>query len=328
MSSVVSVPVRSVSTQTDMTAPDLSLIFSLKGAAAAEASAGRKRWWSHRSRRGATGSQPASPEEQQARSSGGAAAAAAAEELHPDVWPPLPHKYFWTLAEKYGRQSYRPRSYKYEVKALDCDAEEMSAWARHRFGLFLEERCLHDWWTYARHGQLPWPVEQGTTFEKYDFSGSQLELDPLDAEVVYHGTYPECFCRTSYFGLQDSSQRNGLGHDCRTTFDALFTAESMEHAMHYAWPANFLQDNLYYGLLFELVIDKRRVFQRRRGEVLVPAKFARIRALYLLTNLWIRESGHKCAEWDPSLEFLPVCLKRRQGQLLMPYAARESPWHN
>ena len=84
MSSVVS-----VSTQTDMTAPDLSLIFSLKGAAAAEASAGRKRWWSHRSRRGATGSQPASPEEQQARSSGGAAAAAAVEELHPDVWPPL-----------------------------------------------------------------------------------------------------------------------------------------------------------------------------------------------------------------------------------------------
>ena len=91
MSSVVSVPVRSVSvsTQTDMTAPDLSLIFSLKGAAAAEASAGRKRRWSHRSRRGATGSQPASPEEQQARSSGGAAAAAAVEELHPDVWPPL-----------------------------------------------------------------------------------------------------------------------------------------------------------------------------------------------------------------------------------------------
>ena len=91
MSSVVSVPVRSVSvsTQTDMTAPDLSLIFSLKGAAAAEASAGRKRRWSHRSRKGATGSQPASPEEQQARSSGGAAAAAAVEELHPDVWPPL-----------------------------------------------------------------------------------------------------------------------------------------------------------------------------------------------------------------------------------------------
>ena len=327
MSSVVSVPVRSVSTQTDMTAPDLSLIFSLKGAAAAEASAGRKRRWSHRSRKGATGSQPASPEEQQARSSGGAAAAAAVEELHPDVWPPLPHKYFLTLAEKYGRQSYRPRSYKYEVKALDCDAEEMSAWARHRFGLFLQERCLHALWTYARHGELPWPMG-GTTFEKYDFSGSQLELDPLHAEVVYHGTYPECFCRTSYFGLQDSSQRNGLGHDCRTTFDALFTAESMEHAMHYAWPANFLLDNLYYGLLFELVIDKRHVLQRRRGEVLVPAKFAHIRALYLLTNLWIRESGHKCAVWDPSLEFLPVCLKRSQGQLLTPYAARKTAWHN
>ena len=324
MNSVVSV--RAVSTQTDITAPDLSLIFSLKG--------GRQRRRSQRSlgvssRRGATGSQPASPEEQQARSSGGAAAAAAAEDLaHPDLWPPLPRKYFLTLAKNFGRHSRRPKSYKYEVKALACDAGSMSAWARYRFGLFLKERLLHDRWAHARNGELQWPMGQGTTYEKYEFMGSQLELDPLDAEVVYHGTYPECFCRMSYCGLQESSQHNGLGHDCRTKFDAAFTADAMEHAMHYAWPANFLQDNLYYGLLFELEIDKQHVLERRKGEVLVPAKFARIRAVYLLTNLWIREGGEKCAEWDPSLEFLPVCLKRRQGQLLTPDAARKTAWHN
>ena len=243
------------------------------------------------------------------------------------MWPPLPRKYYLTLAENYGRQSRRCKSYKYEVKALACDAGSMSTWARYRFGLFLQERCLDDWWAYASHGEFPWPG-QGTTFEKYDFMGNQLELDTLHAEVVYHGTYPECICRTSYCGLQDSSQHNGLGHDCRTKFDALFTAESMEHAMAYTWPANFLQDNLYYGLLFELVIDKRHVLERRKGEVLVPAKFARIRAVYLLTNLSIQEGGQKCAVWNPSLEFLPSCLKRRQGELLTPYAVRKTAWHN
>ena len=155
-----------------------------------------------------------------------------------------------------------------------------------------------------------------------------MQVDPKDAEVVYHGTYPECFARACYCGLQESSQHNGLGHDCRTTFDALFTADSMEHAMRYAWPANFLQDNLYYGLLLELVIDKRHVLERRRGEVLVSACGAHIKAVYLLTNLGIRDGGEKCAEWDPSLEFLPVCLKRRQGVLLTPSPRRRTAWHN
>ena len=309
--------VRSVSTQTEITGPDLSLMLSLKG--------GRRCRWGEGRR--SAGSQPYSLEEQQPCSRG-VGASLEGEALQVDRWPPLPPKYYRTLAEKYGRQSYRSKSFKYEVNAFECDVESMSAWARHRFGLFMCERGLHELWAYACHGELPWPSGRGTTFEKYDFRGRQLEIDSGVAEVVYHGTYPECFCRMSYCGLQESSQHNGLGHDCRTRFDALFTADSMEHAMRYAWPANFLQDNLYYGLLLELVIDKGQVLQRRNGEVLVPAKYACIRAVYLLTNLGIRYGGEKCAVWDPDLELLPECLKCKRGQHLTPHPVRNTAWHN
>ena len=307
----------SVSTQTEITGPDLSLILFLNGRR-------RCRWCEGRC---SAGSHPYTPEEPQLRSRGVAASGEGAA-LHGDCWPLLPPKYYTTLAENYGRQSYRSKSYKYGVNALQCDVEIMSAWARHRFGLFMYERGLHELWAYARHGELPCSRARGTTFEKYDFRGRQLEIESEVAEVVYHGTYPECFCRTSYCGLQDSSQHNGLGHDCRTRFDALFTADSMQHAMRYAWPANFLQDNLYYGLLFELVIDKRQVLQRRNGEVLVSAKSVCIRSVYLLTNLGISHGGEKCAVWDPGLELLPECLKRRRGQHLTSHPVRKTAWHN
>ena len=147
--------VRSVSTQTEITGPDLSLILSLNG--------GRRRRWGEGRR--SAGSQPYSLEEQQP-CSGGVGASLEGEALQVDRWPPLPPKYYRTLAEKYGRQSYRSKSFKYEVNAFECDVESMSAWARHRFGLFMCERGLHELWAYACHGELPWPSGRGTTFEK------------------------------------------------------------------------------------------------------------------------------------------------------------------
>ena len=98
--------------------------------------------------------------------------------------------------------------------------------------------------------------------------------------------------------------------------------------MRYAWPGNFLQDNLYYGLLFELVIDKGEVLERRHGEVLVPAKAVSIWAVYLLTNVGISHGGAKCASWDLGLELLPERLMRTRGQELTPYPLRTTAWHN
>eukprot|EP00974_Lingulodinium_polyedra_P117368 11162979-Lingulodinium_polyedra.AAC.1 len=75
--------------------------------------------------------------------------------------------------------------------------------------------------------------------------------------------------------------------------------------MHYALPGNFLQDKLYYGLLFELVIDERSVLGRRRGEVLVPSTAIHLNTVYLLTNLNIASGGPKSPVWDPVFEVLP-----------------------
>eukprot|EP00974_Lingulodinium_polyedra_P130707 11214878-Lingulodinium_polyedra.AAC.1 len=72
--------------------------------------------------------------------------------------------------------------------------------------------------------------------------------------------------------------------------------------MHYAFPGNFLQDNLYYGLLFELAIDLRSVLRWRRGEVLVPGTVLRLKAVYLLANLNIASGGPKSPVRGPVLE--------------------------
>ena len=309
--------VRSVSTQTDITGPDLVQILPQKACRRCSWGEGRR----------SAGSQPYSLEQQQVACRG-VAAALDGEALQVDCWPPLPRNYYVTLAQKYGRQSYRSRVYKYAVNALECNVDTMSDWAKHRFGLFMKERGLDELWAHACNGELPWPSGRVTTFEKYHYRGRQLEINPRVAEVVYHGTYPECFSRVSYCGLQESSQHNDLGHDCRTRFDALFTADTLQHAMRYAWPGNFLQDNLYYGLLFELVIDKREVLERRHGEVLVPAKTVSICAVYLLTNVGISHGGAKCASWDLGLELLPECLMSTRGQHLTPFPCRPSAWYN
>eukprot|EP00974_Lingulodinium_polyedra_P108594 10511297-Lingulodinium_polyedra.AAC.1 len=76
--------------------------------------------------------------------------------------------------------------------------------------------------------------------------------------------------------------------------------------MHYAFPGDFLQDDLYYRSLFELVIDQHSVLNRRRGEVLVPSTVIRLKAVYLLTHLNIASGGGPGSPvWDPVLEVLP-----------------------
>eukprot|EP00974_Lingulodinium_polyedra_P070177 6789957-Lingulodinium_polyedra.AAC.1 len=67
---------------------------------------------------------------------------------------------------------------------------------------------------------------------------------------------PECFCRVSFLDFMESGQHDELGHGCRAPYDAVFTADSISRAMHYEFPGNLLQGNLYYGLLFELAIDQ------------------------------------------------------------------------
>eukprot|EP00974_Lingulodinium_polyedra_P075473 7314166-Lingulodinium_polyedra.AAC.1 len=66
----------------------------------------------------------------------------------------------------------------------------------------------------------------------------------------------------------------------------------MDHAMWYAFPGNFLKDNLCYGLMFELEMDGRQVKERKTDKFLCPRSplFSR---LYLLTNSTNEKGGHK-----------------------------------
>ena len=85
---------------------------------------------------------------------------------------------------------------------------------------------------------------------------------------------------------------------------------------------------LNYGIVLELAIDKGQILQRCNGELLVLAKYVRIPAVYLLTNLGTSYGGEKCAVWHPGLEPLPECLKCKRGQHLTSHPVRKTAWHN
>ena len=106
----------------------------------------------------------------------------------------------------------------------------------------------------------------------------------------------------------------------------LFTAESMQHAIWYTWPSNFLKDKFYYGVLLELAIDSTKTLEARRGEVLVSPEAISIKALYLLTNMDIAQGAPRSYKWDPSLELLPAPLVATQGTLLHTEVVRPRNW--
>jgi hypothetical protein len=220
------------------------------------------------------------------------------------------------------------------VTAFQEPRTQISDWAKYRFGLFLEERGLEHHFEHIRSGQLDLPlpgsggsVGQSMTFEKYDFVSSRGKSWPSQRNV-YHGTYAEGVARISWTEQFKASDHADLGHECRTSFPAVFSANTIEHAIRYAWPSNFLQDNLYYGVLFQLAIDESQILQERRGEVLIPPHAIFIKSLFLLTNMAVAQGGPKHPVRDPSLELLPSSMVDSQGTLLTPNFARHTNWHN
>ena len=229
--------------------------------------------------------------------------------LHEENWPLLPRNYYRTLGERAIRWG-GSKSQKYAVKAFPTNRGDMSLWARYRFEIFMEERSLCHLFRHAQSGELA----NGQTFEKYEY----VNYVPfIWMRFVYHGTFAETFCRIAHTGkLSPSQPRSDLGHECRTNFPCVFTAENMQHAIRYTWPSNFLKDKLYYGVLLELAIDSTKILEERRGEVLVPPEAISIKALYLLTNMDIAQGAPRSYKWDPSLELLPAPLVWTQGTLL------------
>ena len=120
--------------------------------------------------------------------------------------------------------------------------------------------------------------------------------------------------------------------DCRWPAPCVFTAETMDHAIDYAWPAPILKDNLYYGILYELEADRSRLVNwkeyvsgkntRHPGEMLFPPDALIIRNLFLLVNLDLAKGDSKCQILNPSHEMLPFTV----GESLTFDPLRHSTW--
>ena len=105
---------------------------------------------------------------------------------------------------------------------------------------------------------------------------------------------------------------------------AVFTAETLEHALTYAWPFSALKDNLYYKVVLQCEIAQPAVMQRRKGEVLVHEGHVLIRNVFNFFNCAILKGQPKGADLDlvQSLELLPFPL----GGSLRFSPMRESAW--
>ena len=134
--------------------------------------------------------------------------------------------------------------------------------------------------------------------------------------------------RTGKFHCSDSRI---AGMDSRWRKPCVFTAATMDHASGDAWPAPILQDNLYYGIMYELEADTERLLNSNEWvsgaskhgvEMLFPPEALIIRNVFLLVNLDLAQGSSKCQQLNPSLEMLPFTV----GEALTFDPLRSSTW--
>ena len=251
------------------------------------------------------------------------------------AWPNFPPDYFGMLGRKHLRFGYEKhsKSWKYEVRQLDLDqfgGADMfyEANIRQSLNSWLEWRTLErDLHLTVQCGEMPIDVEQRWHFNKYEYiPAKHRHIEGSNTERVYHGTYCQCAARilkTQAFLCSDTSA--GLGMDSHVHFPAIYTASTLEHALHYAFPCNMLGDNLYYSFAMELEVATNDVAARcNRGEILIRAGGqVLIRSVYIFFNVNIKKGHPRCAEWDPNDELFA------HGALPLPAnrKLRSSPWH-
>ena len=252
-------------------------------------------------------------------------------------WPELPPQYYTQLMAAYGRQTRMPPSYKRAIPALQVCPREMGAWALTRFKLWAEERHLlgHFDFSAARLAETaaghyskgyaavarPWSWRIPLTN-----AGSPTCFE--DPMVVYHGTYPELLARTLTEGHLKPSGRPGLGGDCRKFPGvAVYTADTHQHALSYAVPSVFTQDNVFCSVCYEAVGDRCRRLEARNGEQLFPQDAVVLTALHFAFNIAIPKGSWRSSVPLDHLELLPARLAQQRGTRLRPVPLRPTPWY-
>ena len=231
-----------------------------------------------------------------------------------EVWPPFPANYFGKLGQTHVRYGHKAtKCYKYEVKQhnlqpfggaqcfLEAHVEQpLNHWLAMRYLTSLLAPVL-------QCGEMPLPGDAAFHFTKFTFCRSQGLEVPSPTTIVWHGTYFNCLARILHTGaLHASDLSSGLGFESHVSFPAIYTADTMQHALRYAFPTNLFGDNLYYSVLLELEVSTSSIVQRRRGEVLIePHGHLLIRHVYVFFNVNISQGSPRCQEWNPQDELLP-----------------------
>lgn len=258
----------------------------------------------------------------------------------PQSWPAFPQDYFDTLGHKHIRWG-GTRVQKYAVASWDVRArfgtiQDFAAqWVGPRYERWLADRDLKEHLILTHEcGQLEVPGYNDPkdvtvyNFVKYRYAPSMQLSGFKRSTTVYHGTFAECQARILWTGSLHATDRSlGLGMESHVAFPAVFTADTLHHAVGYAWPSNFLKDNLYYGIVFEIEADVDKILKRcRRGEVLMAPDGLIIRNVYLFFNLCIGIGKPKNPEWLANVELLPA--EMAVGNSLSGEQLRKTAWHS
>ena len=173
---------------------------------------------------------------------------------------------------------------------------------------------------------------QRIDFIRYRYMPSAGKPSFRKSCTVFHGTSTCCAARvlhTGKFHCSDSRMFRQL--HCLVRKPCVFTTTTVDHAISYAWPAPILQDNLYYGIMYELEADTERLMNREEwasgkskhcGEMLFPPEALIIRNVFLLVNLDLAVGSSKCQQLNTSLEMLPFTV----GEALTFDPLRSSTW--
>ena len=175
----------------------------------------------------------------------------------PECWPAFPTNYFDALGHKHIRWGSKYKSLKYSVDAHNLESSPggidgfASKWVLPSFGNWLAERQLTEHLSLTHGcGQLAIGSSHAYNFLKYQYNPTKDQQQPASTVRVYHGTFVECLARILWTGRFHASDLSlGLGMENHFHKPAVFTADTMDHAIRYAWPSNMFGDNFYYGVV-------------------------------------------------------------------------------
>ena len=147
---------------------------------------------------------------------------------------------------------------------------------------------------------------------------------------VYHGTSFQVLARILHTNKLHASN-NALNTGMENHYYGLpgvFTAETLDSALEYAWASSALKDNMYYRVVLECDIARSAVLKHRRrtGEILVCEGGVLIRnVLLFFFNCGIRKGYPKGADHLKleALELLPFQI----GDSLSFDPKRKSTWY-